>query len=187
MNASPPPTENVFLQDGELALCQLLPSHVDGPYLQWLNSAEVCAGNSHHVYPYHRESAIEFVQQTRTARDRLVLAIHLQTRHVGNVSLQAIHPVSRSAELAILLGDATVWGKGIGYRACRLIVAHGFESMNLHRVYCGTFATNLGMQGVAKKLGMTEEGRRREAAFKDGKYVDVIEFGLLRHDFDAKT
>jgi RimJ/RimL family protein N-acetyltransferase len=34
---------------------------------------------------------------------------------------------------------------------------------------------------------MKEEGRRREAAYKNGEYVDVVEFGLLKSEFIAQS
>lgn len=31
---------------------------------------------------------------------------------------------------------------------------------------------------------MVEEGRRREALFKNGQYVDIMEYGVLRDEFN---
>jgi RimJ/RimL family protein N-acetyltransferase len=53
--------------------------------------------------------------------------------------------------------------------------------MNLHRIYCATTADNVAMQNLAISVGMKKEGRRREAAFKDNRYIDVMEYGLLRN------
>ena len=64
--------------------------------------------------------------------------------------------------------------------------AHGFLALNLHRIACGTFADNRAMLRLAAYLGMHEEGRRREAAFKAGRYIDVIEFGVLDNEFREK-
>jgi hypothetical protein len=33
---------------------------------------------------------------------------------------------------------------------------------------------------------MKEEGRRIEAAYKDGKYIDIIEYGILKSDYEYK-
>jgi ribosomal-protein-alanine N-acetyltransferase len=41
------------------------------------------------------------------------------------------------------------------------------------------------MKKLAAALGMKEEGRRREAAFKHAKYIDIIEFGVLREEYQA--
>ena len=64
-----------------------------------------------------------------------------------------------------------------------MLVRHGFTAMNLHRIECGTFAGNLAMQRLALALGMTQEGVRRGAAYKNGEYVDIVEFGVLRDEF----
>ena len=30
---------------------------------------------------------------------------------------------------------------------------------------------------------MREEGLRREAIYKNGRYLDIVEYGVLRHEF----
>lgn len=177
-----------FLVGERLVLRQLTEPDADGHYAWWFNDAEVCAGNSHHVFPFTREQAIAYVRRAADARDALVLAItERDGRHVGNISLQSIHPISRSAELAIVIGEKDAWGRGYGREAGELIVGHGFSALNLHRVGCGTFEDNHGMQALARALGMVEEGRRRHAAFKRGRYLDIIEYGVLRHEWDDRV
>lgn len=174
-----------FLAGEKVRLRALTEADADGPYVGWLNDAEVCAGNSHHVFPYGRDAAREFIRSANQRSDALTLAIELVAdgRHVGNIALNQIHPRHRAAEFAILLGDKAVWGQGVASEAARLIVAHGFSALGLHRIYCGTFADNAGMIALAAKLAMREEGRRREAAWKDGRFVDVIEFAVLASEW----
>ena len=62
------------------------------------------------------------------------------------------------------------------------IFQHGFNKLNLERIYCGTPDTNIKMKELAKSLGMIEEGRRRKHMFLDNTWVDVIEYGLLRKE-----
>jgi RimJ/RimL family protein N-acetyltransferase len=181
---------NAFIVGEKVTLRPLRDDDADGPYPSWLNDAEVCAGNSHHVYPYGKEQALEYIRGTRGRRDLLVLAIVVskdgQERHIGNMSLQSIDHVWGSAEFAVLIGDRTAWGQGYGKEAARLLFQHAFRTLNLHRVHCGTFDSNTGMRRLAAHLGMREEGRRREAAFRDGRYVDIVEFGVLRSEFEAR-
>jgi RimJ/RimL family protein N-acetyltransferase len=63
--------------------------------------------------------------------------------------------------------------------AGKLIIEHGFKSLNLHRIYCGTSSQNVGMQKLAEKLEMIKEGIRKEALFNSGIYSDIIEYGIL--------
>jgi RimJ/RimL family protein N-acetyltransferase len=176
-----------FLSGPHVLLRPLRPEDADGPYLSWLNDPEVCRYNAHHVYPYTREAALAFIEGARKSRSELVLAMvdRARGRHVGNLALQAISPIARSAEFAILFGDREVWGQGLATEAARLIVGHGFDALGLHRVGCGTSEDNQGMRKLAARLGMREEGRRRQAMWKRGRFVDMIEYGVLADEFHA--
>lgn len=173
-----------FLTAKGIYLRPLMPADANGPYPAWLNDAEVCSGNSHHRYPYSSTAAAKFIENTENARDRMILAIIESNSglHIGNIALQNIDSVNRSAEIAILIGHKASWGKGYGTVACRLLIGHAFDTLNLRRIYCGTFRTNHGMQKVALSVGMQLEGTRREAVYKDGQYIDVLEYGILRHE-----
>lgn len=174
-----------FLTGERVSLRPLIEADADGPYVTWFNDAEVCRGNSHHVFPYTREQALSYIRQSTQGREMLVLAIVLKgdQRHIGNIALQGIHSLNRSAEFAIVIGDKSTWGQGYGHEAAALLFEHAFKTLNLHRIACGTFADNAGMIKLAAALGMKQEGVRRQAVFKDGRYQDVVEYGLLREEF----
>jgi [ribosomal protein S5]-alanine N-acetyltransferase len=182
-----PVPNDAFLVGERVYLRALRDEDADGPYAGWFNDEETCRGNSHHQFPYTKHAALDYIRAVRSRRDCLVLAIALRSddRHVGNISLQAIDGTYRSAELAFVIGEPDARGKGYGREAGRLVVGHGFRALNLHRIYCGTFETNEAMRRLAKDLGMREEGRRRDAAFKDGRFVDLIEFGVLESEFES--
>ena len=188
MSASPLP-KIVFLAGARLALRSLVESDADGAYPGWLNDAEVCHGNSHHTFPYTRDAAREYIRQAGQRSDAVILAIVLKEndRHIGNIALQDIHPIHRTAELSILLGERDAWGAGYAHEAAELLLAHGFTALNLRRVGCGTFAGNEAMRKLALRLGMKQEGLRRQAVFKAGSYHDVVEFGLLREEFETRA
>ena len=174
-----------FIEDEKIILRPLSMEDIEGEYVNWLNDIEVCKYNSHHVYPYTEAQAKEYITSVTDQKNHLVLAIvdSESGTHVGNISLQAINLLNRSAEYAILLGNKEYWGKGVAKRASFLILKHGFESLGLHRIYCGTSANNVPMQKLAAALGMQKEGVRKEALYKDGKYIDIIDYGLLEKDF----
>jgi len=168
----------IFLDSKRIYLRGLEPSDVEGEYLTWLNSQEINRYNSHGRFAYSKEQALEYIKSSYSDSSKLVLAIinKADERHIGNISLQAIDYINRSAELAIML---SVSQKGIGYEASKVLIEHGFQSLNLHRIYCGTSSENIAMQKLALKLGMQQEGVRKEALFKDGRYVDILEYGLI--------
>ncbi|MEM1156925.1 MAG: GNAT family protein [Verrucomicrobiota bacterium] len=176
-----------FIRGKSIALRPLRAEDLDGQYCDWLNDPEVCTGNNHQRYVYDQEQAEKFIVSANADRSQLVLAIEdLETaKHLGNIALQAIDLINRSAEISFLLGEKTYWGKGIGKEAGRLLIAHGFSHLNLHRIGCGTPTLNEGMIRLAGALGMKEEGRHRDAFYKHGEYFDILRFGILREEFNS--
>lgn len=176
-----------FIEGNIIDLRPLSMRDVKQDYVNWLNDADVCKYNSHHVFPYTLELAKKYVTDIQTSKSDVVLAIITKDRgkHIGNIALQKIDPVNRSAEYAIVLGDKDYWGKGVAKEASQLILKHGFESLNLHRIHCGTSVKNIPMQNLATALGFEKEGVRKDALYKDGEFVDVIEYGFLRDDFEG--
>ncbi len=174
--------KDIFLEGNSICLRPLMETDVLGNYSFWLNDAEIVQYNSHGRFPMTIPMLKAFVESSQQSRSAIILAIvdKESGMHIGNISLQAINWVDRNAEIAFLLGEKSFWGKGVMLEAGNLIIKHGFNTLNLHRIYCGTSSENLGMQKLAKKLGMNEEGIRKEAIYNNGVYHDIMEYGILK-------
>lgn len=173
--------KDIFLRGRTIYLRALNEQDILGNYSTWLNDLEITKYNSHGRFPMTVEKLLNFVQMSTQSNTSLVMAVvnTENDEHVGNISLQSINWIDRNAEIAFLLGEKSYWGKGIMLEAGKLIIKHGFNSLNLHRIYCGTSSQNIGMQKLAEKLEMTIEGIRKEALFNNGTYDDIIEYGIL--------
>lgn len=154
-------------------------AHLTTAYVGWLNDPVVCRDNRHGG-GYTMEKARVYLAGLKDKID-YVFAVHYgkNSKHVGNVSLSGISKQHHSAEIAILLGDRAVWGKGAGYEACRLVLDFGFKTVGLHRIRMGMTARNKAMIRIAEKLSMRHEGTLKEAFFKDGQYLDIVEYAVL--------
>ena len=174
-----------FLVGNTVYLRALEKEDLTGNYFQWFNDQEVCRFNSHGRVPNNMNRMETYLQRAYTDSSLAVFAICYRENdvHIGNICLQGINLTDNNAEYAIILGEKDYWGKGVAKEASDLILQHGFMTINLYRICCGTSADNTGMQKLAAYMGMKEEGRQREALFKNGKYVDIIEYGLLRNEY----
>ncbi len=156
---------------------------LNGPYKSWFENQEVCRYNSHGKF-FKNENWFRQFFEKLNSEDQVVWAIcHKVDGHIGNVSLQCISFINRNAEYAILMGNPNHWGKSVSLNASVALLSHGFDKLNLERIYCGTADANIGMKKLALKMGMVEEGRRRNHLFLNGKWEDVVEFGVLRDEF----
>lgn len=160
-----------------------------GDYPHWLNDPEVTKYNSHGKTFYTKKMAEEYIAMVTESDSYHVFAIiqNKTDKHIGNISLQAVDPKARNAEFAILIGEPSVYGMGVGEEAGRLLLGYGFAELKLHRVYCGTSSENIGMQKLALKLGMRQEGIRRDALTKNGRFADIIEYGILEDEYIQET
>ncbi len=162
-------------------------SDIDGPYLNWFEDQDATRYNRHGKLFLRRTDLQEFLAQANR-ETRIDWAIcDGGGKHIGNVSLSDISLINRTAEFGIFIGDSSHRGQGVGLRAARALIRHAFLKVNLERISCGTAATNEGMLGLARSLGMQLEGRRRSALYLEGERVDVVEFGVLRDEFFRQT
>lgn len=87
---------------------------------------------------------------------------------------------------AAKLGYATAsahWGKGYALDACRLLVAFGFQELNLHRISAAIGPDNQRSIAIAERLGMTYEGRIRHHVFTNGAWRDSLLYSILADEW----
>ncbi|MFI1754399.1 GNAT family N-acetyltransferase [Streptomyces sp. NPDC020571] len=119
--------------------------------------------------------------------DRLDLAVtdRATGELVGEVVLYEADPAARSCTFRTLVGPRGR-GRGLGSEATRLIVGHAFEQVGLHRVQLEVYADNPRARRVYEKAGFVVEGVRREAAPRDGAWVDEVLMAVLDHEWAAQ-
>lgn len=176
---------NPFLKGKNIYLSPLTESDITDDYVSWLNDEEVCRDNSHATFPNTREKTLAYVESVSRSNREVVLAIRWRKsgKHIGNIALQRINWVNRSAELAIIIGDKSFWGKGVGTEAYNLMIGYAFERLNLNRISSGQTLQNKAMISVCIKCGMKKEGVSRETMFKEGKYLDTVTYSILAGEY----
>ncbi len=150
----------------------------------WMNDPEVTKYNTHGIYTYFYKDFEDF-KQVILNKEIFFWAIIVDDKYIGNVCLQSLDLINRKAEIAILIGDREYWNKGIATEAFMFVIRHGFEKMNLNKLYIGTPENNTGMIKVAKKLGMQKEGQLRSEMYFDFEYQDVVRYSMLKGEYKS--
>jgi RimJ/RimL family protein N-acetyltransferase len=130
---------------------------------------------------FTREAAERWYRSRGRATDRLDLAIAERStdRCVGEVVLYSLDPDNRSCAFRISLVGPSVYDKGYGTEATRLILAHAFETVGIHRVELEVYVLNPRARHVYEKLGFVVEGVFRDALWWDGRFHDAIAMAML--------
>lgn len=171
------------LKSAHVALTTLRPE--DSPTLfQWINDRELVLFNSAYR-PVSQAEHDAWFESIRQRSDMFIFGIRLceTDQLIGSCQLHSINAISRSAELQIRLGVSAERGKGYGTEAVKLLLQFAFSELNLHRVYLHVFATNPRAIQVYEKSGFVREGLLREAAFIDGRFIDVFVMGILDEEY----
>ncbi|WP_336034471.1 GNAT family N-acetyltransferase [Halobacterium yunchengense] len=100
---------------------------------------------------------------------------------VGKVSLMDLHHTRPELSYWVL---PEYQGEGYGTEAVEVLVDYAFEAHEIRGLQAQAFAPNEGSVGVLESLGFTHEGTLRDARFRDGEYVDVVWYGLLREEWE---
>ncbi len=104
-------------------------------------------------------------------------------RLVGFCALFNIEWNNRSATLAIGIGKAEDRGKGFGAEALQLLLRYAFMELNLHRLSLDVISYNEPAIRAYRRAGFKEEGRMREAVYREGKRYDRLIMGLLKSEW----
>jgi RimJ/RimL family protein N-acetyltransferase len=162
-------------------------------FVRWLNDPEVRRGLSLRMplslsqeeewfselskgSPYERPMAIEILPDPK--KDEWVF--------VGNCGLIDIDWQNRQAEMGIHIGEKKYWNKGFGTKAVQLLLKHGFETLNLHRLWLRVFESNQRAIRSYEKAGFKLEGRFRKAQFIEGMYEDVMIMSMLQPEWQGE-
>lgn len=102
---------------------------------------------------------------------------------VGNCGFHNVDWRCRAAEVGIFIGEKSLWNRGYGTEVIRLLLKHGFNTLNLNRIALDVYETNPRAIRSYEKAGFVHEGRRRQAMYKDGRYVDILQMSVLRSEW----
>jgi RimJ/RimL family protein N-acetyltransferase len=108
-------------------------------------------------------------------------------KHIGNCGLHNIDWKNRVTEVGIMIGEKEYQGKGYGTEAMELLLKYGFETVNLNRIQLHVYDFNIRAIKSYTKIGFIEEGRMRQAQFKNGKYCDMILMSMLHEEWLKKN
>ena len=106
---------------------------------------------------------------------------HRELGPVGCCGLTDIRREEATAVLAIFLGEPAARGRGVAREALRLLIAHAWKGLRLHRVTAEVFADNPAAIRLYEQVGFIREGRLRQAHrdAQSGARVDVLVMGRL--------
>jgi RimJ/RimL family protein N-acetyltransferase len=143
----------------------------------WLNMTDTFP------YPYLLEDAERWIADCLDQGEPpLNLAIVRDSELIGGIGG---HPGTAEQRSSVNVGywlAPGMWGRGIATDALKHYVPYLFDTFDPHRLYATVFGWNPASARVLEKCGFQLEGRLRDAIHKDGRFTDLLVYGLLRDE-----
>jgi [ribosomal protein S5]-alanine N-acetyltransferase len=136
---------------------------------------------------YSIRDAHEFIRASQRGlkegwKCNLAITLRGSGELIGGCGLDQIRLDQRNARLGYWIAHPH-WRNGFASEASSLLISAAFRELGLHRIHAGVFPDNPRSMRLLRRLGFRREGRTREDRIVDGRYRDLILFGLLRQEF----
>jgi ribosomal-protein-alanine N-acetyltransferase len=135
-------------------------AQISNDHLQWLRDPEVVRFLEVRHNPVTLVSISEYVEGVLNSdHSYLFRILEAATRkYIGNLKLGPIDRNNLVAELGIMLGDKSVWGKGYGADSLISVSRFAFRQLGLRKLVAGVNELNLGSIRLFEKSGFLVEG-----------------------------
>lgn len=154
---------------------------INGAYLGWLNDPETMRWSNQRFSRHDRDSCAAYLESF-TGTSNLFLSVRGlgEDRAIGTVTAYRNRNHS-TADMGILIGDRSVWGRGYGQDAWNALL-EWLLADGVRKVTCGTLSLNKPMIRIAERSGMSPDGVRRAQELVDAQPVDILHFARFGAD-----
>jgi RimJ/RimL family protein N-acetyltransferase len=154
-------------------------------FQRWYADPEVARLTRYQDGPMRRDEIERFFAARVVGSDSLALAVHERAtnRLIGTCAFSQLDGENGSAMYHITIGEKDCWGRGYGTEATRLMLAHAFETLGLHRIALAVFEFNERAVRSYLSCGFVIEGRAREAIWRNGRWWDEITMSVLEPEW----
>lgn len=171
----------MFVDPLKLRILKFTKEHLTPRYISWLNDQEVVRyselRHTHHTY----ESCYQYWLSYENSKNYFwAIEIYQDSKwkHIGNINAY-IDTNNKLADVGILIGEKSEWGKGYGLIAWQEVCRYLLFQCNMRKVTGGTMSINKGMLKIMERTGMIEDGKRLYQYLCEDQEVDICHYALM--------
>ena len=103
----------------------------------------------------------------------------------GDIKIDCIHPVHKTAEIGYMIGDKASHGKGYGSTAIKSICNFGFKNLDLHRISAHVCSLNTASRKALMKVNFVYESTLKSVCIVDvpNQWEDSECFVIFKDDW----
>lgn len=161
--------------------------HLTDRYVAWLNDPEVVRYSDQRHRAHSMASCEEYLRSFEGTPSYFWAIRAREAFHPIGTMTAYLEVEQEVADLGILIGERSAWGRGYASEAWRLACDFLFREAKVRKITAGTIQPNEPMVRLMRRAGMREDGRRVRHRRFEGHEVDVVHGALFREDWPAET
>jgi [ribosomal protein S5]-alanine N-acetyltransferase len=138
-------------------------------------------------HPPSIEMEKEWLDRMARSPDDVVWVVESRGGAVGMTAIHRIDWKHGFGTTGTLLGDKSVWGKGLGRELMQLRATYAFMQLPLRKLKSGYIDGNVASARAQAAAGYREVGRYRADMFVDGKWLDHVITEVVRDDWTKEV
>lgn len=135
-------------------------------------------------HPPSVDSEKEWLDKVAKDPNVVLWAVEFKGRPVGTTAISFIDWKLGFGITGTIIGDKTVWGKGLGRELMQVRAEYAFTQLPLRKLKSGYIQGNDASARAQKAAGYREVGRWHRDRFVDGEWRDHILTELMREDWE---
>ena len=153
------------------------------PMIGWFEDMEVTARISMR-FPPSIEAERGWLQRLAEDRGAILWVVEHDGRAVGTTAIVGIDWANQHGTTGTLIGDKSLWGRGIAGELMRVRADFAFTQLTLRKLKSAFIDGNEASRRAQLAAGYREVGRLREEIFRDGRWLDMVLTELHRTDWE---
>ena len=135
-------------------------------------------------HPPSIEFEKEWLDKGARDPDSIEWVIEFEGRTVGNTGIHMIDWKNGFGTTGTVIGDKSVWGKGLAREMMQMRAAYAFTQLPLRKLKSGYIEGNEPSARAQRAAGYREVGRWHKERFVDGEWRDHVLTEVLREDWE---
>jgi ribosomal-protein-alanine N-acetyltransferase len=155
-------------------------SDISDEYISWLNDKKIVRYSNQRFIHHNLKTSKNFLDSFKNSPNYFFKISDKKTlQPIGTTTLY-VNPNHGTADIGILIGDIDYWNGGYGSDAWNSLIRWAFCHLSIRKITAGTLSSNIGMQKVMEKSGMTLEGRKIRQEIVEGIEEDILYYSKFK-------
>jgi len=133
--------------------------------------------------PFTEINAEEYIYNSMQANNKYSFVISFKDNLIGDIHINIQNDILRYSGFLGYWISEIFWGQGYATECVKTLLNFTITQNDMNRIFSRVFANNLGSIKVLEKTGFKREGYFEKAVFKEGTFIDQIQYGFYNDKF----